>query len=186
MNIFVGCSSRNTENEIYNRIAEEIGNFIVKEGHNFVFGGCDSGLMGKIYAIVSNAPKSEIIVTIAKAYADDLKSLSYSKAYMFDTVNERKNAFINLADVMIFIPGGIGTIDELLTAIETRRKHKHNVPIILINGNGFFNQLLSMLERIYDEGFADSKNRQSYFMADTVDEAIEYLSELSKESNNNY
>ena len=41
MNIFVGCSSRNTENEIYNRIAEEIGKFIVKEGHNFVFGGCD-------------------------------------------------------------------------------------------------------------------------------------------------
>ena len=53
-------------------------------------------------------------------------------------------------------------------------------------GNEFFNQLLSMLERIYDEGFADSKNRQLYFVADTVDEAIEYLSELSKESNNNY
>ena len=105
---------------------------------------------------------------------------------MFDTVNERKNAFINLADVMIFIPGGIGTIDELLTAIEARRNHEHNVPIIVINGNGFFNQLLSMLERIYDEGFADSKNRQLYFVADTVEEAIEYLSELSKESNDNY
>lgn len=186
MNIFVGCSSRNIENESYNRIAEEIGNFIVKEGHNFVFGGCDVGLMGKIYSIVSNAPKSEIIVTIAKAYEDDLKTLSYSKAYMFDTVNERKNAFIDLADVMIFIPGGIGTIDELLTAIETRRNHEHNVPIIVINGNGFFEQLLSMLERIYDEGFADSKNSHLYFVADTVDEAIEYLSELSKESNNNY
>ena len=186
MNIFVGCSSRNTENEIYNRIAEEIGKFIVKEGHNFVFGGCDLGLMGKIYAIVSNAPESEIIITIAKAYADDLKSLSYSKAYMFDTVNERKNAFIDLADVMIFIPGGIGTVDELLTAIETRRNHEHSVPIIVINGNGFFNQLLSMLERIYDESFADSKNRQLYFVADTVDEAIKYLSELSKESNNKF
>ena len=43
-----------------------------------------------------------------------------------------------------------------------------------------------MLERIYDESFADSKNRQLYFVADTVDEAIKYLSELSKESNNNY
>ena len=165
---------------------KEIGKFIVKEGHNFVFGGCALGLMGKIYAIVSNAPESEIIITIAKAYADDLKFLSYSKAYMFDTVNERKNAFIDLADVMIFIPGGIGTIDELLTAIETRRNHEHSVPIIIINGNGFFNKLLSMLEQIYDEGFADSKNRQLYFVADTVDEAIEYLSELSKESNDNY
>ena len=186
MNIFVGCSSRTTENENYNRIAEEIGNFIVKKGHNFVFGGCDVGLMGKIYSVVSKSPESKIIVTIAKAYADDLKSLSYSKAYMFDTVNERKSAFIDLADVMIFIPGGIGTIDELLTAIETRRNHEHNVPIIVINENGFFEQLLNMLERIYDEGFADSKNRQLYLVADTVDEAIEHLSELSKESINNY
>ena len=186
MNIFVGCSSRNTENENYNKIAEKIGNFIVKKGHNFVFGGCDVGLMGKIYSIVSKSTKSKIIVTIAKAYADDLKDLSYSKAYMFDTVNERKNAFIELADVMIFIPGGIGTIDELFTAIETRRNHEHNVPIIVINENGFFEQLLNMLERIYDEGFADSENCQLYFVADTVDEAIEYLFELSKESINNY
>ena len=97
---------------------------------------------------------------------------------MFDTVNERKNAFIDLADVMIFIPGGIGTIDELLTAIETRRNHEHNVPIIIINENGFFEQLLNMLERIYDEGFADSKDRQLYLIADTIDEAIEHLSKV--------
>lgn len=178
MNIFVGCSSRTTENENYNRIAEKIGNFIVKEGHNFVFGGCNEGLMGKIYSVVSRSPESKIIVTIAKAYVDDLKPLSYSKAYMFDTVNERKNAFIDLADVMIFIPGGIGTIDELLTAIETRRNHEHNVPIIIINENGFFEQLLNMLERIYDEGFADSKDRQLYLVADTIDEAIEHLSKV--------
>ena len=46
--------------------------------------------------------------------------------------------------------------------------------------NGFFDQLLDMFEKIYDEEFADSQNRQLYFIADTVDEAIEYLSTLSK------
>lgn len=186
MNVFVGCSSRNTNNEYYNRIAEEIGNFIVSGEHNFIFGGCESGLMGKIYSTVSKGKKSDIIVTIAKAYEDDLKTLSYSKAYMFDTVNERKNAFTQLADVLIFLPGGIGTVDELLTAIETRRNHEHNIPIIVINANNFFGHLLNMLDRIYDEGFADSKNRQLYLVADTVDEAIEYLSELSRKPNNNY
>ena len=50
----------------------------------------------------------------------------------------------------------------------------------------FFDQILGMLEKIYDEGFADSKNRQLYFVADTVDEAIKYLSELSKKSVNDY
>jgi hypothetical protein len=179
MNIFVGCSSRNTNNECYNRIAEKIGDFIVSGKHNFIFGGCETGLMGKIYSIVSKEKKSDIIVIISKAYEDDLKNLSYSKVYMFDTVNERKNAFIELADVMIFIPGGIGTVDELMTAIETRRNHEHSIPIIIINVNNFFGHLLHMLDQIYDEGFADSKNRQLYLVADTIDEAIKYLSDLS-------
>lgn len=184
MNVFVGCSSRDTDNEYYNRIAEEIGKFIVKEKHNFVFGGCDAGLMGKIYSIVSKSADSKIIITIAKAYEDDLKYLSYSDAYMFDTVNERKNCFINLADVMIFIPGGIGTIDEILTSIETRRNHEHDVPIIIINANNYFGHLLDMLNQIYDEGFADSKNRELYFVANSIEEALKHLSELTLNSIN--
>lgn len=186
MNIFVGCSSRDTDNEYYNRIAEEIGNFIVKGKHNFVFGGCDNGLMGRIYSIVSKSTDSEIIITIAKAYEDDLKNLSYSNAYMFETVNERKNAFIDLANVMIFIPGGIGTIDELMTAIETRRNHEHSVPIIIVNANNFFGHLLDMLNRIYDEGFADSKNSELYFVANNLEEAIGHLSLLANKSINDY
>lgn len=186
MNVFVGCSSRDTNNEDYNRIAEEIGKFIVRGRHNYVFGGCDMGLMGKIYSVVYNSTDSKVIITIAKAYEDDLKILSYSEAYMFDTVNERKNAFIELADVMIFIPGGIGTIDELLTAIETRRNHEHDVPIIIINANNFFGHLLNMLNRIYDESFADSRNSKLYFVANTVEEAVNHLSELTNKSINNY
>lgn len=179
MNIFVGCSSRDTKNEHYNRIAEEIGDFIVKGKHNFVFGGCDRGLMGKIYSVVSQSAKSEIIVTIAKAYEEDLKTITYNKAYAFETVNERKNSFIELSDIMIFIPGGIGTIDEILTAIETKRNHEHNVPIIIINVNDYYKNLLKMLDQIYNEGFADYKNCEVYFVAKSLKEAIDYLSQLA-------
>ena len=186
MNVFVGCSSRDTNNEDYNRIAKEIGNFIVQGNHNFVFGGCDTGLMGKIYSIVSKSTNSQIIITIARAYANDLNNLCFSKVYMFDTVNERKNCFINLADVLVFIPGGIGTIDEILTSIETKRNHEHNVPIIIININNYFGHLLDMLNQIYSEGFADSKNREIYFVSDSGEEAIKYLLNLTSDSINNY
>lgn len=186
MNVFVGCSSRDTNNEYYNRIAEEIGDFIVNGKHNLVFGGCDNGLMGKVYSIVSKSSDSKIIITIAKAYEDDLKNLSYSSAHMFDTVNERKNCFIDLADVMFFLPGGIGTIDEILTSIETRRNHEHDVPIIIINTNNYYGHLLDMLNQIYDEGFADSKNRELYFVANSIEEAVNHLSELTWNPNNNY
>ena len=49
MNVFVGCSSRDTNNEYYNRMAEQVGQFIVNGKHNLIFGGCNFGLMGKIY-----------------------------------------------------------------------------------------------------------------------------------------
>lgn len=179
MNIFVGCSSRDTNNINYNKIANKLGNFIVNGNHNFIFGGCKYGLMGKIYStVISKRKNSKIIVTSAKAYEQDLKDISYNEVYVLDTVNERKNAFIKLADVMIFIPGGIGTIDELLTAIETRRNHEHNKPIIILNVDNFFGNLLEMLKQIYNEGLADLQNRKLYFVSDTIEETITYLSTL--------
>jgi uncharacterized protein (TIGR00730 family) len=92
-----------------------------------------------------------------------------------DTVNERKNDIEKLSDIMLFIPGGIGTIDELLTAIESKRAREHSLPIIIINEKGFFDPILSMLDRMYDEGFADTKNRKLYLIVDTAEEALEYL-----------
>ena len=178
-NIFVGCSSRNIDNRNFNKLAEDIGNFIVENNLNYVFGGCKDGLMGKIYSIVKNSD-SDIIVTMAKAYEEELKGLSYSKSYLYNTVNERKNGFISLSDIMLFIPGGIGTIDELFTAIEACRSNDYNVPIIIINIDEIFNPVLDMLEKIYQLGLADTKSRELYFIANSFDEAKEFIFSLQK------
>lgn len=174
MNIFVGCASRNTNNPYYNQIAEDLGDYIVSHKHNLVFGGCERGLMGKLYEKVKQT-ESKIFVTMAEAYKEDLENLTYNHATLLKTVNERKDSFIKESDVLIFLPGGIGTIDELITAIETRRNHEHNIPIIIVNVNGFFEPLLSMLEKIYAEEFADSKNRNMYVVCSSSKELIEEL-----------
>ena len=179
MNIFVGSSSRDTQNAVYNAVAEEIGDFIVENKHNYVFGGCEYGLMGKVYSVVSGAKDSKIYVVQAKAYADDINSLDFDEAVIADTVNERKNAYTKYSDVLLFLPGGIGTIDEILTAIETRRNHEHNLPIIIVNVCNFFDPLLKMLESIYAEGFADEKNKECYFVATSIQEAKDYLQAIA-------
>lgn len=184
MNVFVGCSSRDTNNELYNRVAEEIGKFIVEGKHNLVFGGSNIGLMGKVYSEVSKGTESKIIIATAKAYEYHLPYLNYSEAHVFETVSERKSALLKLSDVMVFIPGGIGTIDELFAALETRRAHEHEAPIIIVNANNFFKHLLEMLNQIYDERFADSKTRELYYVADTLEEALQHLSKLTAPRNN--
>ena len=180
MNIFVGCSSIETDNEVYNETARKMGNFIVEGNHNLIFGGCDVGLMGRVYSIVSKSPKSEVFVAAAKAYEDCLQPFLASKSHIFGTINQRKDAFIALSDVAVFLPGGIGTVDELLAVIETKRAHEHNLPIIIVNEGGHFNHLLNFFEKIYDEGFAEARTRQLYFVAKTFDEAAKRLSNISK------
>lgn len=179
MNIFVGCSSTDTDNKHYNELAEKIGKFIVKGNHNFVVGGGNVGLMGKINSIVSSNPNSKIILSLTKLYEDDLKTISHDKSFVFDTVNENKNNLIQLADIIVFIPGGFGTIDEILSAVETKRKNEHSAPILIANINNFFTPLLEMFDKIYNEHFSDSTTKELYFVANTVEETLEYLSNLT-------
>lgn len=180
LNIFVGCSSINTSNEIYQQTAEKMGNFIVSGNHDFVFCGCGFGLIGRVYSVVSQSPKSEVFVASAKSYENLLESGSCVREYKFKTVNQRKDALFSLSDVLVFLPGGIGTADELLASIEAKRAGEHNLPIVILNESGFFDRLLAFFKQICDEGFSDSKTSDLYFVARSFDEAAEYLLSISK------
>ena len=175
MNIFVGGSSRDTDNEYYNSIAEVIGDFIVNHQHNLIFGGCNSGLTGKVYSRLIGCDNSKIITVIPKAYEEDLKEIKCDLALLCDSIAERKNYFVDSSDVLLFLPGGIGTMDELFSAIESKRSHEHNLPIIIVNANNYFKPFFNILNNIFEEGFADSKDQDLYFVANSLSETINYL-----------
>lgn len=175
MNIFVGCSSRDVGNQDYNKLAESIGKYIVSKNYNLILGGCNKGLMGKVYDVVLKNSKDNIIISTTKLYEDDLKDISYNKSYIFDTVNERKDSFIRLADVAVFLPGGIGTLDELLAIVEAKRQKEHNLPIIIVNINNFFDPLIEMLNKIYNQGFANYSCENLYYISDNIEMAIDCI-----------
>ena len=167
MKVFVGCASRNTDVEEYNDLAKKIANYIVKGNHSYVFGGCNNGLMGVSYKIVNSSDGSTIAEGV-KAYEDEITSLIANssnpnlKTNIHNTVNERTNAVFKNSDVIIFITGGIGSIYELMSAIETKRAGEHNNPIFIINVNGYYDNLIRMLEKTYKEGFASLSNKEVY------------------------
>ncbi len=183
MNIFVGASSKDTNNESYNQLAENIGNYIVENKHNYVFGAYDGGLMGKIYEIVKQS-ESKVIgasVEIFKGNANRLKVLdSKINISISNTVNERKNELIKNADVIIIIPGGFGTIDELFACIEAKRAGEHVAPIFIVNIDGYYNSLLDMIEKVFEEKFANEDNRSIYKVCDSFEELKIELDKLSE------
>ena len=175
MKIFVGCASRNTDVAEYNKLAENIANYIVKGNHSYVFGGCNNGLMGVIYEIV-NASNGCIVADGVKAYKDEIINLVENnsnpnlKADIHNTINERTNAVFKNSDVIVFITGGIGSLYELLSAIETKRAGEHNNPIFIVNINGYYDDLVRMLEKTYSEGFASVSNKDVYTICYSFEE----------------
>lgn len=178
MKIFVGCSSRDIGNERYNYVADKIGEWIASEGHELVFGGCGEGLMGRVYNKVKG--RCKIHATQAKVYQDELDDIDECEKYVIDTINQRKDFYSQIADVLVYLPGGIGTMDEIVTGIETRRCGEHTKTLIIINESNFFEPLFQMLEKIFKEGLASESVKECYFVADNVEQAIEKLTEICR------
>ena len=174
MLVFVGGSSRETDEKCFNCAAKAIGEFIAKKGYGFVFGGCNFGLMGVTYREVIKNPDCEIHAVLASEYADDLKEIKYHTAYLLDTVGQRKDTMLKLADKMIFLPGGIGTIDEIMTAIEALRTHQFEGEIIILNLDGYYDSLIHQLGFAKWKGFSEDINSYCRVFTNTHD-TIAYL-----------
>ena len=171
MKVFIGCSSREEIKDIYKEKANKLGEYLSKNNHDLLVGGID-GLMGIIIKKFKKY-KRNIKVICVKNYYDNISN-NYNKLN-FNNVNERKNYIINEADIFLFIPGGIGTIDEIFSTIETKRAKQHNKPIIIININGYYDELKNTIDKIYKEKFAGKENSKLYNFFNDLDDVYKYI-----------
>ncbi|MBP3707625.1 MAG: LOG family protein [Clostridia bacterium] len=162
---------------MYNEIADKIGEFIASNGHALVFGGCSMGLMGRVYSKAKSGG-AKVIATQAKVYADELEGVEAYDVKVLDTINDRKNCYKRCADVLVFIPGGIGTLDEFIDALETRRAGEHLCPMLIVNADGLYDGVLDTLDRMYKENLASYGTRELYHAVHTADEAIDFLNQI--------
>ena len=174
MNVFVGCGSRDTQDYAYYDVARLVGEFIHTRMHTLVFDGCTTGLMGVIYKEVNQEERGKIIVSASGKRKDELKDTVYDEAYLFDTANESKTNILMLSDVLIFLPGGIDTIDELVTAVEAVRSRQFKGHVVVFNTHGFYNDLIRQFSRSYRDGLSESWG-QYLFTAETVGEGLNFL-----------
>ena len=90
-------------------------------------------------------------------------------------MHERKQLMANLSDAVIALPGGCGTLEELLEVITWKQLGIYLKPIVILNIKGFFNPLLEMLERAMDENFMRKQHGSLWHVAETPEEAIELI-----------
>ena len=173
MNIFIGCSASNYIAEEYFTDAKELLTELMKD-NNLVFGACNSGLMGLSYDITKSA-NNKVIGVCPALYTNDFNDLKCDEEIVTDSVSSRTEKVIEISDILLFLPGGIGTVYELFTSIESKRCHEHDRPIIIYNCNGFYDKILEFIDKLFSGNFARPKDRNAYYVANTSIDVLNFI-----------
>jgi hypothetical protein len=153
MRICIYCASSAKIDEIYFEATERLAKILVNSGVQVIYGGGGHGLMGKLADIV--LAHGGQIKGIMPQFMNEVE-WAHKKVTDFEftnTMHERKAKFLENIDALIALPGGTGTLEELLEAITLKRLGQFTKPIIILNTNGYYDPLIQMLERCIEEKF---------------------------------
>ena len=175
MNICVFCSSSNAINEKYFEAAQQLGELIGKGGHGLINGGANVGLMEAATIAASKAGAKTVGIIPERMIGRSLASNNSHEVIITTDMMERKAQMRNMSDAFIALPGGFGTLEEILEVITLRQLSYHHKPIVFVNTNNFFDYLFKQFEVSYVELFAKDIYRQLYFVAETPEEAMKYI-----------
>ena len=104
-----------------------------------------------------------------------------SKLIIVKDMHERKKTMYGLADAFLALPGGIGTLEELMEIFTWKQLKYHDKPVGLLNINGYYDTLLSFLDKMVIEGFLDEKIKESLSVIDKTEDVLERLSSMQEE-----
>ena len=153
MRICIYCASSAKIDEIYFEATERLAKILVNSGVQVIYGGGGHGLMGKLADIV--LAHGGQIKGIMPQFMNEVE-WAHKKVTDFEftnTMHERKAKFLENIDALIALPGGTGTLEELLEAITLKRLGQFTKPIIILNTNGYYDPLILMLKRCVEEKF---------------------------------
>lgn len=176
MQIFVACSASNDIPKKYFDDARYILERVLKK-NDLVFGACPNGLMGVSYDIALKNSRN-ITGVCPEAYKDDFLALKCTKEITTYSVAGRTDELINESDVILFLPGGIGTMYELFRALESKRCNEYDKPIIIFNCHGFYDKWLQLMDQIYSEKFSKKDDSNNYIIVNNKEDVIKLIEKM--------
>lgn len=175
MHVCVYCASSDDVPALYIEAAYTFGEGLARRGWPLVYGGGSIGLMGTVARAVHSSG-GRVIGVIPQTLLE--REVGYREAdelIVTGTLRERKQIMDDRADAFAALPGGFGTLEELLEIMTLRMLGYHTKPIVIVNVGGYFDPLLAQFERIFTQNFAHERYRRLYAIKADPDSALEYL-----------
>ncbi len=173
--VCVYCSSSNQIPTVYFDDARVLGHVLAQNGITLVYGGGSSGLMGCIANEVLS--KNGKVIGIIPDFMKQVEwaHTGVTELHVVGDMHERKKKFLDGTDALVALPGGCGTLEELLEVITLKRLGLFTKPIVIVNVNGFYNPLLEMLQRCIDQKFMNQDSNQMWRVVSRSEEVIDAI-----------
>ena len=170
MNICIFCSANSNIPTEYFERTSELGTWMGANGHTLVFGGCNLGLMESVARAVHDAKGMTVGVVPTIVEKGGKVSDYVDVKILCDNLSDRKDLMIERSDVIIALPGGVGTLDEIFTVLAAASIGYHNKRVILYNIGGFWDSLIAMLDDMKTRGVLRAGFEDTVKVAHTLDE----------------
>ena len=176
MNIGIFCSANNNIDRDFFDSTAELGQWAARNGHTIVFGGCNMGLM-ECVAKAAHEAGGRTIGVIPKMIEKHGKVSDYVDIGIYcENLSDRKDLLLLKSDVLVALPGGIGTLDEVFTVAASATIGYHDKPLILYNMKGFWNPLIAFLDDLKAKGMIRGNWRDIIKTADSIEEISQIIS----------
>jgi uncharacterized protein (TIGR00730 family) len=174
-NVCVYCGSSAGDDARFADAAEELGRALAAEGVGLVYGGGGEGLMGRL-ARATLAAGGYVTGVIPSFLIRKEHALTAAhEMLVVGGMHERKQAMFDRADAFVALPGGIGTLEELVEQLTWAQLNRHMKPILIANIGGFWRPLLALFAHMHIEGFIREGFEMRYLVAERIEDVLPML-----------
>ena len=178
--VAVYCGSRVGHAPIYADSARALGEALVAHGYGLVYGGAVIGCMGAVADGVIDHGGVAVGVIPEFMLGREVAHAGLTRLHLTDTMHTRKAIMAEYASAFITLPGGLGTLEEIMEIATWRQLYQHDKPMLILNINGFYDRLMEHLHFTVEQGFMQPADLTRLVMCNTVDDAIAALPPIIK------
>lgn len=182
LSVTVFCGSSPGSAPDYIQAARALGEGLAARAMKLVFGGGNVGLMGTIAgaSLGAGGHVTGVIPEFLRAREVEFPGLSH--LIVTDSMHTRKRRMFALADAFVVLPGGLGTLDELIEVVTWKQLNRHNKPILICDMLGWAKPVTGLVDQIIAHGFARPSVRALFEVVDGVAQTLARLDEIAAQS----
>lgn len=170
--VLVFCASSRTCDPAFHAAAASLGRAIARNGDTLVYGGGAIGSMGAL-ADAALAEGGRVVGIIPRFMRErEWAHTGITELRLVDTMHQRKQEMLALADAIVTLPGGSGTFEELFEALTAKRLGLFRHPIVIVNQRGFYDPLFALLRSSVDQRFMHEHHLEMWRAVDEVEHVL--------------